>query len=235
MLGSKKDKLNVAAANEVSKNPNPYLANRRDTDDRYMNLSVSRQNWIRAFQIVAGLLALSISFNGYYMTQSKFIPYIVEVDKIGHVVSVGLADKSNPVDQKRILRSTIIGWIENSRTIISDRLALKRNFEKVYANVTSTGKAKKQLDLYYKERQPFEVATKLTVTAEVTLALPTAGNTWQIEWSETTRNQAGEVIGLPERWKAQVTYDFVFLSTEEAIRANPTGIFITDYSWSKQI
>ncbi|MFD2274699.1 VirB8/TrbF family protein [Undibacterium arcticum] len=132
----------VAAGSQPDKMPNPYLENRRDTDDRYMNLAVSRQNWIRAFQIASGLLAISISFNGYYMTQSKFIPYIVEVDKIGHIVNVGVADKSNPIDKKRIIRAAVMEWVENSRVVMSDQLAFKKTIETVYAHVLNEGKAK---------------------------------------------------------------------------------------------
>lgn len=237
MIGRKKHKLEVVGGtDDEPKKPvsNPYLANKEDTDDRYMNQSVSRHNWIRAFQITAGLLAISIGFNGYYMTQSKFIPYIVEVDKIGHIISVGVADKSNPIDKKRIVRAAMIDWVENSRAVISDQLAMKRIVGKVYAHVTGTGKAKKQLDEYYKARNIFELSSKQTISAEVTVALPLAGNTWQIEWTETMRNQAGETMGS-ERWKAVVTYDFYPLDTEEAIRANPSQIFVTDFSWSKQL
>jgi type IV secretory pathway TrbF-like protein len=237
LLGARKKNLEVVGGSNSPKEKtveNPYLANRDASDDRYMNQAVSRQNWIRAWQITVGLLAISIGFNGYYMTQSKFIPYIVEVDKIGHIINVGVADKANTIDTKRILRATMIEWIENSRAVISDQLAMKRIVGKVYAHVTSNGKAKKQLDEYYKAKNLFELSSKQTISAEVTVALPLAGNTWQIEWTETMRNQSGDMIGT-ERWKAVITYDFYPLDTEEAIRANPSQIFVTDFSWSKQI
>lgn len=214
---------------------NPYIANQEADDDRYMNQAVSRQNWIRAFQIVCALLAVSIGFNGYYATQSKFIPYIVEVDKIGHVVHVGFVDKAKPIDTKRIVRTTMMEWVANSRAVVSDQLAMKRTIEKVYAHVGATSKVKKQLDAYYKERQVFDLAAKQTISAEVTLAIPRGGNTWEIEWNEKRYSQAGEEIGFPERWKAIITYDFVVLDKEEAITANPTGIFVTEFSWSKQL
>lgn len=217
-----------------AKSENPYLANRFDSDDRYMNLAVSRQNWVKAFLITSSLLAVSIGFNGYYMTQSKFIPYIVVTDKIGHVVNVGVADKTNPVDMKRIVRAGVIDWVQNSRYIVSDRLAQKKFIGDVYAHVASTGKSKTQLDAYYKQRNVFETAEKQTVSAEVTIALPTAGDSWQVEWTETMRNTGGEVIST-ERWKGIFTIAITPMNTEESIRANPSGLFITDFTWSKQI
>lgn len=217
------------------KEENIYIENRREADDRYMNLAVSRQNWIRAFQIVCALLAVSIGFNGYYSLQSKFIPYFIAYDKLGHIVQVGVVDKSNPIDSKRIIRNSMMEWIENSRAVISDKMEMKRKIDQVYSHVGSNSKVKKQLDAYYKERQVFDLAARQTIAAEITLAIPRGGNTWEIEWNEIRISPSGEKLGAPERWKAIVTYDFVPLDTEAAIRANPTGIFVTEFSWTKQI
>ncbi len=227
--------VQVSAKESFTKSGNPYIENKEAADDRYMNLAVSRQNWIRAFQIVCALLAVSIGFNGYYSTQSKFIPYFIAYDKIGHVVSVGVVDRTNQIDSKRIIRNSMIEWIENSRAVISDKLEMKRKINAVYSHVGANSKVKKQLDKYYKERQVFDLAARQTISAEVTLAIPRAGNTWEIEWTESRISQSGEVVGLPERWKAIITYDFVVLDKEDAIRANPTGIFVTEYSWEKQL
>lgn len=240
MFGRKKKQAGVEIVEEVkpAKGPkavNPYLENVGALDDRYMTLSVSRQNWIRAFQMSTALLAISIGFNGYYSTQSKFIPYIIVVDKIGHIISVGAVDKANPIDTKRVVRTTMMEWIVDARTVSSDRASMKKTINKVYAHVGSTSKVKKQLDAFYKERDVFALSATQTITAEITLAIPRGGNTWEIEWTETRIAQNGEPIGLPERWKAIITYDFVVLDKEEAINANPTGTFITEFSWSKQL
>lgn len=231
-------KTKASSAGSVPKTratqPNPYVANLASDDDRYMNLTVSRQNWIRAFQIMAALLAVSIGFNGYYMTQSKFIPVYIAYDKIGNVVTVGAVDKANPIDSKRVIRKSIENWIVNARVISGDQLAQKKFINSVYARVTSTGKAKKMLDEYYRSRNIWETASKFSVTAEVTLLLPAAGNTYQVEWTEVTRSMAGDIVKT-ERWKALLSYEIMALSSEEAINVNPEGLFITDFSWSKQI
>lgn len=219
----------------ASKPANPYIENQEAADDRYMNLAVSRQNWIRAFQIICALLAVSIGFNGYYSTQSKYIPYYILVDKLGHVISFGAVDKTNPIDPKRIIRKTMMEWIEDSRAVISDKLEMKRKIDKVYAHVGANSKVKKQLDAYYKARNVFKLAETQTIAAEITLAIPRGGNTWEIEWTETVMSQNGEVIGMPERWKAIITYDMVSYDTEKAINANPTGIVTTEFSWTKQL
>lgn len=214
---------------------NPYLDNKAAFDDRYMNLAVAKHNWMRAFQIVCALLAISIGFNGYYSTQSRFIPYFIAYDKLGHVVNVGIVNQSNQLDVKRITRSVMMGWVENARAVISDKREMKRKIDAVYAHVGATSKVKKQLDSYYKERQVFDLAANQTIAAEVTLAIARAGNTFEIEWNESRMSQAGESIGMPERWKAIISFELQALDKEDAIRANPTGIFVTEFSWSKQL
>jgi type IV secretory pathway TrbF-like protein len=213
---------------------NPYIEHKQEQDDRYLNQAVAKYNWQVAWRITAGLLAISMGFNGYYMLQSKFIPIPIAVDEIGHMVVVGPADKDHPIDNKRVLRAEMIQWIEDARMIVGDHLAQKHFMRRVYARVIDGSQAKNALDAYYEERKPFKTAATETVSAEVTLALPTSENTSQIEWTETWRNLAGEVIRR-ERWKAILTFKVSPLDTEEGIRANPAGFFVTAFTWSKQI
>ena len=214
---------------------NPYIEHKQTQDDRYLNLAVAKHNWQTAWRITAGLLAISMGFNGFYMLQSKFIPVPIAIDQIGHLVVIGPTNKANPIDNKRVLRAEVIQWIEASRIIVGDQLAQKHFMRSVYARVPSTGKAKAALDEYYNDqRKPFTTAATATVSAEVTLAMPTTDNTWQVEWTETWRNLAGDIIRR-ERWKAVLTFEINPLDTEEGIRANPAGFFVTSFTWSKQI
>src|SRR5260363_157854 len=55
---------------------------------------------------------------------------------------------------------------------------------------------------------------------------------YQVEWTETLHLPNGDVIRT-ERWKGLLSYRIAPLSTDEAIRANGAGFFITQFSWSK--
>ena len=65
-------------------NSNPYVEARREWDERYADLVLGKRNW----QIAAGgLLLLSLILAGgvvWQSTRSRFIPYVVEVDKLGY-------------------------------------------------------------------------------------------------------------------------------------------------------
>jgi type IV secretory pathway TrbF-like protein len=213
----------------------PFLDHQKTDDDRYMNLAVEKHNWQIAWRLTFGLLVISFAFNGYYMTLPKFVPYTIAVDKIGHVISVGAADTKTQIDVRRVLRRQIIEFIENARTVVGDNRAQKHIMRWVYARIPNNSKAKVSLDEFYFERKPFITAQTETYSAEVPNALPLGSDkTWQVEWTETRRNLAGDIINR-ERWKAVLTYEISPLDTEEGIDSNPLGFFVSSFSWSKQI
>ena len=67
---------------------NPYVEARREWDERYADLVLGKRNW----QIASGgLLALSLILASgvvWLTTRSRFIPYVVEVDKLGYALTV---------------------------------------------------------------------------------------------------------------------------------------------------
>lgn len=215
-----------------SEKENPFLAHGRNQDDRYMNLAKAKHNWQVAWTMQTILLGISMAFNGYVMLRPKFQPYVVLQDHIGHIISVGPADQSNPIDSKRIIRAQTIEWVENSRAVIGDLKAAKRNIDWVYSRVAMGSAAKAKLDEFYRKREPYKTAAVSTASAVVTLALPTGGNTYECEWTEEWRNLQGEVMRR-ERWKVKVTYSISPQDKDDAIRANPAGYFVTDFSWSQ--
>ena len=85
-------------------NSNPYVEARREWDERYADLVLGKRNW----QITAGgLLLLSLILAAgvvWQSTRSRFIPYVVEVDKLGYGLTV-----PNLSFRARIRRS-LIAW-----------------------------------------------------------------------------------------------------------------------------
>lgn len=223
-----------AKAASGEKERSPFLAeDTRKQDDRYLNLAVEKHNWQVAWRITAALLGISIAFNGYYMVSSKFVPYVVAVDRLGTVVAVGVPDRANPVDSRRAMREQMIDWVEFSRIISGDLDAQKTFMRFVYARVETGSAAYKKIDAFYhNDRKPFETAAEHTVEVNVTLALPVSEHSYQVEWTEILHSPNGEVIG-EEHWKGLFTYKTMVLNKEDEIRRNGTGFFVTDFSWSK--
>jgi type IV secretion system protein TrbF len=71
---------------------NPYFNARRSWNDNLISLAVERQTII-----LLALLALLVGLAGvggiiYIGSQTKFVPHIIEVDKLGQPLAIGAAE-----------------------------------------------------------------------------------------------------------------------------------------------
>jgi hypothetical protein len=67
---------------------NPYVEARREWDERYADLVLGKRNWQLA---AAGSLAVALILAAgivWLATRSRYIPYIVEVDKLGYALTI---------------------------------------------------------------------------------------------------------------------------------------------------
>ena len=219
---------NVRAEKESE---NPYLLARREWDERYGNLIARARNWrllallcaTAALLQTAGLIAMSM--------RAKVVPYIVAVDSIGHEVAAGPAEQSSAVDD-RVKRAELFQWIEDVRTVTSDGIAQRKAIDRVYARIANGSPAVKVVNEYYQGDPPQHRAETQSISVDVQSVLATSDRTFQIEWTETTRDLQGE-IKSQDRWKGAFTIGINPPTDERTIRANPFGIYITNASWTR--
>src|SRR5260370_34057218 len=74
---------------------NVYLKARQEWDERYADLVLGKRNW----QITAAglmVITLVLAFGMLWLrTRSKFVPYVVEVDKLGYALGAPSALTEN--------------------------------------------------------------------------------------------------------------------------------------------
>lgn len=217
---------------------NPYLSARRTWNEHIGGVVSSRQTW----QIV-GILSMLIALAAvggitYIGSLSKFIPYIMEVDKLGELRAVGVADHVPRADP-RVTHATVAQFISDARLVTPDialqRKAVYRVYSRLAPNQPATNKMNEWLN-GTADASPFKRAVKETISTEVRSVLAQTPDTWQVDWEETVRDRQGVAKSAPYRMRALVT---VFQdpptaqTTEEQIRNNPMGIYVRDFSWSK--
>jgi type IV secretion system protein VirB5 len=212
---------------------NPYLAGRAEYDDRYGNLVVRERTW--RYLAFLCLLVMSAAVLGlaHAAGENRFVPYVVEVDKLGTVVPVRPADQAAKVDS-RIVRATLANWIVNTRSVYIDAAAEQRVIKDAYSIIDSTAPAFAQVNDYMAANQPFQRAQTQSVDVEVQTVLPLAGDTWRLEWVETVRPRDG----TPARrvnMQAVITTEVNPPTDEVAILANPLGIFVKSVNWSPRL
>ncbi|MFU8797335.1 MAG: VirB8/TrbF family protein [Gammaproteobacteria bacterium] len=218
---------------------NPYLTARRTWNEHVGSVVAARQTW-QMLSILSLLIAL-VGVGGmiHIGSKSKFVPYIVEVDKLGQAIAVSQAERAMPVDQ-RIIHASVASFVSDARLVSPDvalqRKAVFRVYSMLAPDTPGTVKMNEWLNSS-EESTPFRRAAKETVNVEVLSAIPQTEDTWQVDWMETVRDRQG-IVKSQSRMRALVT---VFLvpatpqTTEEQIRNNPMGIYVRDFSWSKQV
>lgn len=223
---SKKDKV------EQKQIPNnPYLEGRQEWLEQNGSIVVSRNNWKLVALLLAIVAIISVSGNVYQGIQVKIIPYIVEVDKLGRAAAVAPVDESKRVSLKHVVPSVISMIISDWRTVTADIELQKRMIKRL--SYFTTGAAKGYFSEWYKQNNPYERGKNNLVTVELkSLPLPITDNSYKVEWTEVTRNHAGEIVESV-RYEATVSTQFSNPTSEQMILHNPTGVFITGINATK--
>ncbi len=208
---------------------NPYLSARREWNERYGDYIARARNWRwAAFGALAVSLALAIGV-AWQAAQSKVVPYVVEVDKLGDAVAVARADRATPTDT-RVITAQLAAWIVDVRSVSSDPLAQKSALTHSYALTAAT--ATIFLNDYYRQHSPFNQPR--TVAVSVDAVLPISKQTYQIQWSEDARDLQGRDLATTH-WIASVTVAFDPPTDERGILSNPLGLYITGISWTQRL
>jgi type IV secretion system protein TrbF len=217
----------VSAADAVV--DSPYLSARREWNERYGDYIARARNWRwAAFGALAVSLVLAVGV-AWQAAQSKVVPYVVEVDKLGDAVAVARADRAAPTDM-RVIKAQLVAWIVDVRSVSSDPLAQKSALTRSYALTAAT--ATIFLNDYYRQHSPF--GQTRTVAVSVDAVLPVSNQTYQIQWSEDARGLQGRDIDTTH-WIASLTVAFDPPTDERGILSNPLGLYITGISWTQRL
>ena len=224
-----------AEGNQTKGNPsdvhNPYLAARKEWDERYGDLISRARNW-RAAAFLLGVIALaSVAGVVVIAKQARVVPYVVAVDSLGRVASVGAAEKASVADD-RMKRAAIYQWVSNWRLVTIDGIEQRKAIDRVYAMIGSGTPAQLIVGEFYSKDPPQTRSQTATVDVEVKAVFATSDKTYEVEWAEVTRNLAGQ-IRSEERWKGSLTIVVNPPTEERLIRINPLGVYVTNASWSK--
>ncbi|CAD7741911.1 MULTISPECIES: conjugal transfer protein TrbF [Xanthomonas] len=217
---------------------NPYLNARRAWNEHTGSVVSQKQTW----QMV-GILSLMIVLAAvggviHIGSQSKFVPFIYEVDKLGQTRAIGPMTQASKVSAN-IVQAAVTDFVNDARLVTPDvalqRKAVYRIYSKLGPNDPATAKMNEWLN-GKAEASPFARAAVETVSTEIVSAIPQTPDTWQVDWIETTRDRQGVIKGQPVRMRVLATVYIVEPNenTDEAqVRNNPAGVYIRDFSWSR--
>lgn len=201
--------------------------------DTYLKLNVQVQNWRMFAFLCLGIAAIGVGGAVYIGSKSKFIPELVEVDKLGRTVAVRAVTGDDAIaDPQRLVYREMFDLIVDLRTVTTDVGANNRNMTNGFYRLS--GAAANYAKAELRRNNPNVVGATKTVEVDVRSALPLSNKTWQVEWDEKSYGLNGEALGT-EHWRATLSYVLSPGGSEEEIRLNPIGFHVTDLSWVKVI
>lgn len=226
------------AGAEKQRVPNPYLDARRGWNSHIDRAYAAQHTW--QLVGVAGLLIGMAGVAGiaYVGSKSKFVPYVIEVNRLGEAVAVGPAREAGPADP-RVVRASLASFIASARLVTPDVSLQREAIFRVYAMLHTKDPAAQQMNEWYngsKDSSPFVRAAKVTVTTDINSVLPISDTSWQVDWQEATRDREGALVGQPVHMRAMLTVYLEPASTtadEAAIERNPLGIYVSNYTWQE--
>lgn len=199
-------------------------------DERIGSARVQARNW----RLIAfGMLGLSSAITGgliWQSLQSRVVPYVVEVDRLGEARATSPAEAAyHPTDPQ--IAWHLARFIENVRSISLDPVLMRSNWLSAYDFVTERGG--RFLDAYARGADPFGHIGEKTVSVQVTSVLRASDRSFQVDWTETAFDR-GTPAGV-SHWTGILTVMMKPPTSADTLRRNPLGVYVDAIDWSRDL
>jgi type IV secretion system protein VirB5 len=230
MFGSTHFKRSVQRYGRTPEPETPFQRAGQLWDERIGSARVQAKNWrLMAF----GSLALSIGLGGgllWRSTQSRVVPYVVEVDRLGEARAVSEAEAAyHPTDPQ--IAWHLARFVTDVRSISLDPVVTRENWLEAYAYTTRRGA--QFLSDYARSADPFAGIGERTVSVQVTSVVRASDRSFQVKWLETVYERGSQASR--SHWTAILTVVVKPPSSAEVLRQDPLGLYVDAIDWSREI
>jgi len=198
-------------------------------DERIGSARVQACNWrLMAF----GCLGLTTALSGgllWQSLQSRVVPYVVEVDKLGEPRAVAPADAGLHPTEAQI--TWFLGrFITSVRSVSLDPVLMRQDWLSAYDFTTRRGAV--FLGDYARAADPFGHVGEHTVSVQITSVVRVSDWTYQVKWAETAYER-GALVGTTH-WTAMLTIVLALPPSADQLRRNPLGLYVDAVDWSRE-
>ena len=208
----------------------PFMRAAQEWDRRIGEPVVQARNW-RLMAFAGWSVSLLAVAGLIYLAANRTIAtYVVPIDKYARPGQIELAGRQyNPTTAE--IGYFLADWVTRTRSKSIDPIVIRDNWTAAYHFVL--GPAIGQLNDWAKVHDPFAGAGQRAVTVEVISVLPRSAATDQVEWRETTYDQGATTS--TETWTGLFTTKIQPPKNEAELRANPLGVYIIAFQWSREL
>lgn len=208
----------------------PYQKAAQVWDERLGTARVQARNWrLMAFGclLVASTLAGGLV---WLAAQSRITPYVVEVDQLGTVRTVGPAIQPyEPTDAQ--IAFHLARFVTDVRSLSIDPVVVRQNWLRAYDYATD--RAANTLNEHARENDPFAGIGERTVSVEVTSVVRASDSSFEMRWIEKAFVNGS--LARTERYTGILSIVLQPPRNVDLLRKNPLGIYVHDLNWSRDL
>jgi type IV secretion system protein VirB5 len=211
----------------------PYKRAKQEWDERIGDAVIQAKNWrLATFAVLLFIAMPAIAGLIYVGSLPKEVPHIIEVARDGSASYRGAIGKSwaEYTPSAASIKYHLQRFIQDTRTISSDKAVIKKNWFDAYKLVTPTGS--NILNTYVRQQDPFLRADTERVSVDVLSMVPISSESWQVDWKESSWGVHGEPLE-ESYWRGIFRIKFIQPKSEEQMTANPIGLYIDEFHWSR--
>ena len=207
----------------------PYARARQEWDARMGAAVLSARAWRRiafASLALAGLMgagALAVAL------QSRTFVHVVEVTPEGRVGLVRPADGAWTPSETQIAYH-LGRWVRLVRSLPTDGVVLRENWMEAYRFLTPAAAAR--LTDIARRDDPFLSLGQVGRTVHIRSIVARSDKSWEVSWVERATNMTGSADG--ENYVGVFTVATRSPRTADDVAANPLGLLIDEFSWSRE-
>ena len=183
------------------------------------------ENIVKDFVIV--VLSCGIVF--FLLKRTQIVPCLITMNDFGQTQYVGKVSRKNYQNfniPEVAVRYQIKDFINLYKSLSSDKEVVKKNIEKAYHLLTAVSASK--YSTFLRENNPYKDFGDYTKEVRFeTDPLKISKDTYQVDFKITKRTITG-IITEETRQRAVISVK-TLEPTEEDIKDNPLGIYITDF------
>ncbi|MFN7056472.1 conjugal transfer protein TrbF [Hyphomonas sp.] len=205
----------------------PYRRAQAEWDARMGSAVLSAASWRRiAFAALVLAAGLGAALTLVALQQRTFV-HVVEVAPEGQVLSVRTNAGSWTPDAAQT--AYFIGaFVRQVRSRPTDAVVLRENWLTAYKFVTPEAATK--LSAIAREEDPFRTVGSAARTVHIRSIVQRSDRSWQVSWTE---EEAGPASPARGSFTGLFTVSHVPPKRAGDVAVNPLGLYITDFSWSR--
>ncbi len=199
-------------------------------DERIGSARVQAKNWRLIALGAVAVAAIQAVGTLWLATQSRVVPYVVQVDRLGAAQPVAPAQLHYQPNDTQIAYF-LAHFISDVRGLSADPVVVRNNWLEAYDFATDHGAA--FLNAYAQANDPFKQVGERTTSVQVTSVVRVSDASFQVKWIEQTYTHDN-----PERsehWTAILSVVTKDPPSADVLRKNPLGLYVNGINWSREL